>query len=106
MNELLSVVIDFNTEVLDRIDLEVFVSSVLKFLNCFRMQSGLNQTRIYVAFASNSFLLYPLEGLSVSRSSPAVDLQDMAKMQSMSFEDVKTCLLERILRILENEKFH
>lgn len=61
MNELLSVVVDFNADVLATLDLEVFVGSVLKFLNCFRMQSGLNQTRIYLAFASNSFLVYPLD---------------------------------------------
>lgn len=71
MNELLSVVLDFNAEVLATLDLEVFIGSVLKFLNCFRMQSGLNQTRIYLAFSSNSFLVYPLENVSGSRSGPA-----------------------------------
>ena len=61
MNELLNVVLDFNSEVLGNLDLELFVGSVLKFLNCFRMQSGLNQSRIYLSFASNSYLIYPLE---------------------------------------------
>jgi len=42
MNELLSVVLDFNADVLANLDLEVFINSLLKFLNCFRMQSGLN----------------------------------------------------------------
>ena len=43
MNELLSVVLDFNADVIDtHLDLQVFISSILKFLNCFRMQSGLN----------------------------------------------------------------
>jgi len=28
----------------------------------------------------------------------------MSKMQSLAFEDVKNCLLERILRILDDEK--
>lgn len=42
MNELLSVVVDFNTEALGSLDLETFVGSLLKFLNCFRMQGGLN----------------------------------------------------------------
>lgn len=28
----------------------------------------------------------------------------MSKMQSMAFDEVKNCLLERIMRILENEK--
>ena len=62
MNELLSVVLDFNADVMSNLDLEVFIGSVLKFLNCFRMQSGLNRSRIYIAFASNSYLIYPLEG--------------------------------------------
>ena len=64
MNELLSVVLDFNVDVIATLDLEVFIGSVLKFLNCFRMQSGLNQSRIYLSFASNSYLVYPLEGFS------------------------------------------
>ena len=102
MNELLSVVLDFNAEVLAQLDLEVFIGSVLKFLNCFRMQSGLNQTRIYLAFTSRSFLLYPLENLTGGRTGPA-ELQDMSKMQSMVFDEVKSCLLERILRMLEND---
>ena len=62
MNELLNVVLDFNADVISNLDLDVFIGSVLKFLNCFRMQSGLNQSRIYLAFASNSYLIYPLEG--------------------------------------------
>lgn len=66
MNELLSVVLDFNADVIStqQIDLEILIGSVLKFLNCFRMQSGLNQSRIYLAFTSNSYLIYPLEGSS------------------------------------------
>ena len=69
MHELLSVVLDFNSEVLSdgedgQVDLETFVSSILKFLNLFRMQSGLGNSRIYLAFASNSYLIYPLEGSS------------------------------------------
>lgn len=71
MNELLSVVLDFNAEVLATLELDVFIGSVLKYLNLFRMQSGLNQTRIYLAFASNSFLVYPLESVSGNRSGPA-----------------------------------
>lgn len=94
MNELLSVVVDFNCEALGSLDLETFVGSLLKFLNCFRMQSGLNQSRIYLAFASNSFLVYPLESLQ----------QDQSKMQSLAFDEVKNCLLERIFHILENEQ--
>ena len=69
MNELLSVVVDLNAEVLASLDMEVFVGSLLKFLNCFRMQSGLNQSRIYVAFASNSYLIYPLESMSAAKTS-------------------------------------
>ena len=80
MHELLSVVLDFNVDVLSdgdqgQVDLEVFVSSILKFLNCFRMQSGLGSSRIYLAFASNSYLIYPLEG-SCSDSGLASQLQD------------------------------
>ena len=66
MNELVSVVVDMNADVLLNLNLEVFVGSLLKFLNCFRMQSGLNQSRIYLAFASNSFLIYPLETSTTS----------------------------------------
>ena len=66
------------------------------------MQSGLNQSRIYLAFATNSFLVYPLE--SIHGKAAASDQQDLAKMQSLAFDDVKTCLLERICRILENNK--
>ncbi len=66
MNELVSVVVDMNADVLLNLDLEVFVGSLLKFLNCFRMQSSLNQSRIYLAFASNSFLIYPLETSTTS----------------------------------------
>ena len=63
MNELLNVVLDFNADIISRLDLETFIGSILKFLNCYRMQSGLNQFRIYVAFAHNSYLLFPIETL-------------------------------------------
>ena len=75
MNELLSVVLDINCDVLASLELDVFIGSLLKFLNCFRMQSGLNQSRIYLAFASNSFLVYPLESISVGKAA-ATELQD------------------------------
>ena len=68
MNEQLSVVLDFNAEMLARLDLEIFVGSVLKFLNCHRMQSGLNRSRIYLAFTTNSFLVYPLESVQQGSS--------------------------------------
>ena len=42
MNELLSVVLDFNADKLARLDPEVLIGSLLKFLNCYRMQYGLN----------------------------------------------------------------
>ena len=40
MNELLSVIIDFNAEVLAKMDMETFFNSIFKFLNLFRMQSA------------------------------------------------------------------
>ena len=61
MNELLNVVLDFNADMIARLNLETLIGSILKFLNCFRMQSGLNQFRIYVAFVHNSYLLFPIE---------------------------------------------
>ena len=103
MNELLSVVLDFNADVIATLDLEIFIGSVLKFLNCFRMQSGLNQSRIYLSFASNSYLIYPLEGIS-SDSRLSGELQDQSKMHTLAFNDVKECLLDRIARILESEQ--
>jgi len=109
MNELLSVVLDFNADVIANLDLEVFIGSLLKFLNCFRMQSGLNQSRIYIAFASNSYLVYPLEGIT---NDPNLkldtkikkQLQDQSKMHTLAFDAVKSCMLERILKILESEQ--
>ena len=104
MNELLSVVLDFNVDVIGtHLDLQVFISSILKFLNCFRMQSGLNQSRIYLAFASNSYLVYPLEGIS-NAENLVPELQDQSKMHTLAFNDVKNSLLNRILKILESQK--
>lgn len=103
MNELLSVVLDFNAEVMANLDLEVFIGSILKFLNCFRMQSGLSQSRIYLAFASNSYLIYPLEGISQD-ASLAPELHDQSKMHTLAFDDLKNSMLDRILKILESEK--
>ena len=102
MNELLSVVLDFNADVVATLDLELFTTSLLKFLNCFRMQSGLNQSRIYLAFASNSYLIYPLEGLS---SDPSVSgkLVDRSKMHALSFSELKERLLDRIVAIIDSE---
>ena len=40
MNELLSVIIDFNAHAMANLDLEVMFNSVFKFLNLFRMQSA------------------------------------------------------------------
>ena len=42
MNELLNIVLDFNVEMIARLNLETLIGSLLKFLNCYRMQSGLN----------------------------------------------------------------
>ena len=104
MNELLSVVLDFNADVIDtHLDLQVFISSILKFLNCFRMQSGLNQSRIYLAFASNSYLVYPLEGIS-NDANLVPELQDQSKMHTLAFDDVKNSLLNRIVKILDSQK--
>ena len=116
MNELLNVVLDFNAEVIGHLDLEVFIGSVLKFLNCFRMQSGLNQSRIYIAFSSNSYLIYPLENFQEQIGKPSKskksngesgqgppDLTDQSKMHTLSFDQVKMCLLDRILKILDSE---
>ena len=56
-----------------------------------------------MAFASNSYLVYPLEGIS---SDPALapELQDQSKMHTLAFEELKQRLLDRILRILQSEK--
>ena len=61
MNELLSVIIDFNAEVLAKMDMETFFNSIFKFLNLFRMQSAQAFSRLYIAFPHNSYLLFPLE---------------------------------------------
>ena len=61
MHELLNVVIDFNAEMVARLDLKTLLGSIIRFLNCFRMQSGLNNFRIYIAFSHNSYLLFPIE---------------------------------------------
>ena len=37
MAELINVVLDFNPEVLSKLNLETFIGSTLKFLNCFKM---------------------------------------------------------------------
>ena len=37
MNELLSVVVDFNVDIIAELDLEVLIGSILKFLSCYRM---------------------------------------------------------------------
>ena len=37
MHELLNVVIDFNAEMIARLDLQTLMGSISKFLNCFRM---------------------------------------------------------------------
>ena len=108
MNELLSVVLDFNCDVMGNLDLEVLIGSVLKFLNCWRMQSGLNESRIYLAFASNSYLIYPLEDFQEhigkpTKTSRVPDLSDKSKMHTLSFDQVKICLLDRILKILDSE---
>ena len=66
MSELLSVVIDLNAEKLSRLDFAKFFTSLMKFLNCFRLQAATNQFRIYAPFPHNSYLLYPIEGSSVS----------------------------------------
>jgi len=67
MSELLSVVLDFDADKLGRLDFSKFFGSIIKFLNCFRMQAASNQFRIYVAFAHNSYLLYPLDSPQVRR---------------------------------------
>lgn len=102
MNELLSVVLDFNVDVIATLDLEVLVASLLKFLNCFRMQSGLNQSRIYLAFASNSYLVYPLEGVSTDPKI-ASKLVDQSKMHTLGFTELKERMLDRIVAIIECE---
>ena len=58
--ELLSVIIDFNADVLSKLNAKVFMGSILKFLNLFRLQSAQAESRIYVAFPHNSYLLFPL----------------------------------------------
>ena len=104
MNELLNIVIDLNVDCLKELDLATFFGSVLRFLNCFRMQSGMNQSRIYLAFASNSFMIYPLEGFGGTAS--AQSLQDHSKMHTLSFDTVRQSLLERILSIVGNQQLH
>ena len=61
MYELLNVVIDFNSDMVARLDLQTLLSSIMRFLNCYRMQSGLNNFRIYIAFNHYSYLLFPIE---------------------------------------------
>ena len=105
MNELLSVVIDFNVDVMAELDLETFLGSIFKFLSCYRMQSGLNESRIYLAFASNSYLIYPLEGAS-NESDLVPELQDQSKMHTLNFLDVKNLLLDRVLKIIQSEQLN
>ena len=66
MSELLNVVIDFDADRLSSLDFSKFFASIMKFLNCFRLQQATNQFRIYIAFAHNSYLLYPLSTNAVS----------------------------------------
>ena len=94
MNELLSVVLDFNADKISQLDPEVLIGSLLKFLNCYRMQSGLNQYRIYVAFAHNSYLLFPFD--------EGVDIQLNHKM---AFDQIKTILMDRLNKLFNHEKF-
>ena len=68
MSELLNVVLDLDADKLSRLDFARFFGSLVKFLNCFRMQAATNQFRIYAAFPHNSYLLYPIEGSPVSIS--------------------------------------
>ena len=59
-NELLSVIIDFDADILSKLNIKVFMNSIHKFLNLFRLQSAQAESRIYIAFPHNSYLLFPL----------------------------------------------
>ena len=93
MNELLNVVLDFNAGKIARLDPEVLISSLLKFLNCYRMQSGLNQYRIYVAFAHNSYLLFPIdEGIETVMN------------HKMAFDQIKCVIMDRLNKLFNPDK--
>jgi hypothetical protein len=83
MSELLNVVLDFNSDKISKLDFDKLFSSLLRFLNCFRMQSATNQFRIYVSFPNNSLLVFPLESTEKTIES------DSSLSSRMAFQDLK-----------------
>lgn len=104
MNELLSVVVDFNVDVIgEHLDLQTFLASLIRFLSLFRMQSGLSQSRIYLAFPTRAYLLYPLDQASPpSDANPhSNSASDVTLMHTMQFQTLKETLLERVCLLIE-----
>ncbi len=61
MNDLLTVIVDLNLELLKQVNLVTFMRDISVFLNAYQLQSGKNSYRVYVALPSEAYLLFPLE---------------------------------------------
>ena len=97
MSELLSVVIDLNAEKLSRLDFAKFFYSLMKFLNCFRLQAATNQFRIYASFPHNCYLLYPIEGSPVS----ALPISQVWKGSQQIDQPIQSCVVNANVSCLD-----
>jgi len=61
MNDLLTVILDLNLDLLKLVNPVALIRDLSLFLNAYQLQSGKNTYRVYVAFPSEAFMLFPLE---------------------------------------------
>jgi hypothetical protein len=61
MNDLLTVVLDLNLEILKSLNPVALLRDLSLFLNAYQLQSSKNSYRVYAAFPSEALLLFPLD---------------------------------------------
>ena len=88
MNDLLSVIVDFNLEFLattPQLNFPRFTEDLSLFLSCYHLQSSMNQFRIYLALPHDSFLFFPLE-----------EMGDLRLIKRFAYADMKAVISDRL----------
>lgn len=54
MNDLLNIILDFNLDYLQKLDILEYAEGLTRFLACYQLSSTLNHVRVYMAFPNDA----------------------------------------------------
>ena len=83
MNDLLTVIVDLNLDLMKQVNAVSLIRDVSLFLNAYQLQSGKNTYRVYVALPSDAYLIFPLE-------------EDQFMIKKLAFGDVTQVMVTRL----------